>query len=577
MLGYGEWLDGLQRGIAAHHAGMLPTFKEVVEELFEPGLVKAVFATETLALGHQHAGPDRGARAAGQVERRDARRPHPGGVHPAHRPGRPARDRRRGARGRALARRASTRRGGRAWPPPGPTRCAPASGRPTTWRSTWSVRSAGAARPRCWSPRSRSSRPTGRWSGWPARCGATARRWTGYRAAMTCHRGDFDEYARLRVELSEREGDRSPGSGRPRRPRGTARSLEPLRRGDVIRVPGRPARRARRGARPGRPGRRVRALVLTAGPAGQAADRGRLPDAGRAARPDAGPELVQRRAPRSIARDLAASLPVADSRARGHAGRAAAGAGAARRRRRRARRGCGAALRQPPVPRLPGPGGPRPLGGAVRAGCAARPSSLERRVAGRTHVDRPHLRPGLRGADRLGYLDGETVTADGRRLAGSVHRAGPAGRRMPAPRRLGRPDPAGTGRLRVRAGRSSRAQDRRRGAAAAAPGPVREVLADHGPVWGELDQHRDRQRARVPARARPRLRLGRLPLGARARRWRRCSATPTCPRATSSAGCKQLIDLLGQIAVAACRAPRSAVRHTRRPGPSGAGSWPTPR
>ena len=51
VLGYLEWLTGLQRGIAAHHAGMLPTFKEVVEELFEAGLVLAVFATETLALG----------------------------------------------------------------------------------------------------------------------------------------------------------------------------------------------------------------------------------------------------------------------------------------------------------------------------------------------------------------------------------------------------------------------------------------------------------------------------------------------------------------------------------------------
>ena len=51
VLGYREWLTGLQRGVAAHHAGMLPTFKEVVEELFEAGLVRAVFATETLALG----------------------------------------------------------------------------------------------------------------------------------------------------------------------------------------------------------------------------------------------------------------------------------------------------------------------------------------------------------------------------------------------------------------------------------------------------------------------------------------------------------------------------------------------
>jgi ATP-dependent RNA helicase HelY len=51
VLGYWEWLDGLERGLAAHHAGMLPVFKEVVEELFVRGLVKAVFATETLALG----------------------------------------------------------------------------------------------------------------------------------------------------------------------------------------------------------------------------------------------------------------------------------------------------------------------------------------------------------------------------------------------------------------------------------------------------------------------------------------------------------------------------------------------
>lgn len=51
VLGFWSWRDGLLRGIAAHHAGMLPTFKEVVEKLFADGLVKAVFATETLALG----------------------------------------------------------------------------------------------------------------------------------------------------------------------------------------------------------------------------------------------------------------------------------------------------------------------------------------------------------------------------------------------------------------------------------------------------------------------------------------------------------------------------------------------
>ncbi len=51
VLGYHEFLDGLTRGIASHHAGMLPRFKECVEELFLRGLCRVVFATETLALG----------------------------------------------------------------------------------------------------------------------------------------------------------------------------------------------------------------------------------------------------------------------------------------------------------------------------------------------------------------------------------------------------------------------------------------------------------------------------------------------------------------------------------------------
>ena len=50
-LGFYEFREALARGIAAHHAGMLPLFKETVEELFKAGLVKVVFATETLSLG----------------------------------------------------------------------------------------------------------------------------------------------------------------------------------------------------------------------------------------------------------------------------------------------------------------------------------------------------------------------------------------------------------------------------------------------------------------------------------------------------------------------------------------------
>ena len=41
----------LRRGLAEHHAGLLPYHKEMVEELFQRGLIKVVFATETLSLG----------------------------------------------------------------------------------------------------------------------------------------------------------------------------------------------------------------------------------------------------------------------------------------------------------------------------------------------------------------------------------------------------------------------------------------------------------------------------------------------------------------------------------------------
>ncbi len=44
-------VEPLYRGIAAHHAGILPAWKGFVEELFQMGLVKVVFATETLAAG----------------------------------------------------------------------------------------------------------------------------------------------------------------------------------------------------------------------------------------------------------------------------------------------------------------------------------------------------------------------------------------------------------------------------------------------------------------------------------------------------------------------------------------------
>ena len=51
VLGFSSWSDSLSRGFAAHHAGLLPLFKEIIEELFQKGLLKVVYATETLALG----------------------------------------------------------------------------------------------------------------------------------------------------------------------------------------------------------------------------------------------------------------------------------------------------------------------------------------------------------------------------------------------------------------------------------------------------------------------------------------------------------------------------------------------
>ncbi len=51
VLGYPRFLAALEAGVASHHAGMVPPLKELVEACFERGLVKLVFATETLALG----------------------------------------------------------------------------------------------------------------------------------------------------------------------------------------------------------------------------------------------------------------------------------------------------------------------------------------------------------------------------------------------------------------------------------------------------------------------------------------------------------------------------------------------
>jgi len=50
-LGFSRFANQLESGIASHHAGMVPAFKEIVEECFIRGLVRLVFATETLSVG----------------------------------------------------------------------------------------------------------------------------------------------------------------------------------------------------------------------------------------------------------------------------------------------------------------------------------------------------------------------------------------------------------------------------------------------------------------------------------------------------------------------------------------------
>jgi superfamily II RNA helicase len=51
LLNYTRFRNAAEAGLAAHHAGLVPSFREAVEELFSRALVKVVFATETLALG----------------------------------------------------------------------------------------------------------------------------------------------------------------------------------------------------------------------------------------------------------------------------------------------------------------------------------------------------------------------------------------------------------------------------------------------------------------------------------------------------------------------------------------------
>ena len=235
VLGYWEWLEGLQRGFAAHHAGMLPTFKEVVEELFTEGLVKAVFATETLALGinmparsvvleklvkwngetHADVTPGEYTQLTGRAGRRGI--DVEGHAVVLWQPGMDP---------RTVAGLASTR-----------TYPLRSSFRPSYNMAVNLVGALGREQARSLLESSFAQFQA------DASVVGLARQITrnlegldGYRESMTCHLGDAEGYGRLRAELKRREGDLAR-SGAASRKAEAAASLEQLKTGDVVRVP----------------------------------------------------------------------------------------------------------------------------------------------------------------------------------------------------------------------------------------------------------------------------------------------------------------------------------------------------
>lgn len=235
VLGYYEWLEGLERGIAAHHAGMLPTFKEVVEELFVRGLVKAVFATETLALGinmparsvvleklvkwngEQHADitPGEYTQLTGRAGRR--------GIDVE---GHAVVLWQRGMDPAALAGLAGTR-----------TYPLRSSFRPSYNMAVNLVQQFGRHRSRELLETSFAQFQADKSVvGISRQVQKNEEGLEGYREGMTCHLGDFEEYARLRRELKDRETELAK-QGVAQRRAAAASSLEKLKPGDVIHVP----------------------------------------------------------------------------------------------------------------------------------------------------------------------------------------------------------------------------------------------------------------------------------------------------------------------------------------------------
>ncbi|MQA01324.1 MAG: DEAD/DEAH box helicase [Streptosporangiales bacterium] len=235
VLGFGEWLEGLTRGVAAHHAGMLPTFKEVTEELFARGLIKAVFATETLALGvnmparsvvleqltkwngetHADITPGEYTQLTGRAGRRGIDVEGHGVVLYA-----PQVD------PEALGGLASTR-----------TYPLRSSFRPSYNMAVNLVGQVGRDRTRGMLEESFAQFQADRAVvGLAKKVAKNEEALRGYHDAMRCELGDFTEYAQLRRSLSDVEARQAKHNAARKRAE-AAKSVEKLRRGDVIVVP----------------------------------------------------------------------------------------------------------------------------------------------------------------------------------------------------------------------------------------------------------------------------------------------------------------------------------------------------
>ncbi|MFD9702850.1 DEAD/DEAH box helicase [Lentzea sp. NPDC059081] len=235
VLGFWEWREALERGIASHHAGLLPAFKETVEELFVRGLVKVVFATETLALGINM--PARTVVLEKLVK-------YNGEAHVDLTPGEytqlTGRAGRRGidVEGHAVV----------VWQPGidpkavgglASTRTYPlrSSFRPGYNMAVNLVHQLGASAAREILEQSFAQFQADRSVvGLARRIERNKEALGGYSESMTCHLGDFTEYASLRRRIADREKQLAKQNTNARRIE-TAKSLERLRKGDVIAVP----------------------------------------------------------------------------------------------------------------------------------------------------------------------------------------------------------------------------------------------------------------------------------------------------------------------------------------------------